>query len=267
MDGQILLVGFDPPEAAALADRLPLECVSRETLPRIVVEDNRLFVEPARGGRYVSVSRVVFHGIFEGDLEFLAGLALWDGPCFPDPVGLMGCRLRLPCLARALRLTRFGGPRGYASPGAEYEARAETVAKWGNWHCGENKERFTGPWRASEPTLFEPFVPGEAVRVVSLGGPARQIRLAGADWRKSVHGAGAEYMPVDPELAADTEVVRRGLGLDLIANDYMLGAAGPYLLEVNHIPSVTCLPGLWDEYLDVVAAWVGRTAGDPAGPA
>jgi hypothetical protein len=39
MDGRILLVGFDPPEAAALADRLPLECVGRETLPRIVVED------------------------------------------------------------------------------------------------------------------------------------------------------------------------------------------------------------------------------------
>ena len=63
-------------------------------------------------------------------------------------------------------------------------------------------------------------------------------------------------MPADPELVADTRAIRHGLGLDIIANDYMAGPAGKYLLEVNHIPSVTCLPELWREYVDVVAAWV-----------
>jgi len=53
MDERILLVGFDAAEAAALAGRLPLECVSHESLPRIVVERGRLFVESPRSGRYL----------------------------------------------------------------------------------------------------------------------------------------------------------------------------------------------------------------------
>jgi hypothetical protein len=126
---RILLVGFDAPEAKDLRGRLPFECVCHEMLPRIVVERGRLFAESPRGGRYLSVSRVVFHGIFEHDLEFLAGLALWGGPCFPNPAAMMDCRLRLPCLVRALGHTRFGGPRGYASSGAEYEAEGDAVAK------------------------------------------------------------------------------------------------------------------------------------------
>lgn len=264
MGERVLLVGFDAAEAAELTARLAVDCVCHENLPRVVVEGGRLFVASPHRAEYLRVSRVVFHGIFEHDLEFLAGLALWGGPCFPNPAAMMDCRLRLPCLVRALRHTRFGGPpRGFASRGGEFAAEAESVAKWGNWHCGENKERFTGAWTATEPTLFEPFVSGEAVRVVIVGEP-RQIRLTGPGWLKSVHGVGASFMPANPELVADTQVVRRGLGLDVIANDYIVSADGPYLLEVNHIPSVTCFPELWREYLDVVEAWVSNTpAGNP----
>jgi hypothetical protein len=256
MNERILLIGFDAPEAAALAERLPHECVSHEMLPRIVVERGQLFAQSPRNAQFLRVSRVVFHGIFEHDLDFLAGLALWGGPCFPNPAAMMDCRLRLPCLVRALRHTRFGGNvRGFASAHVEYTAAVESVAKWGNWHCGENKERFTGTWTATEPTLFEPFIAGEAVRVVIVDEP-RQIRLAGKGWLKSVHGDGAAFMSPDWELIADTIAIQRGLGLDIIANDYMVSASGPYLLEVNHIPSVTCLSELWQDYTRVVARWV-----------
>jgi hypothetical protein len=259
MDERILLIGFDAPEAESLAERLQIECVCHEMLPKIVVEQGQLFVQSPRTDRYLRVSRVVFHGIFEHDLESLAGLALWGGPCFPNPTAMMDCRLRLPCLIHALKYTRFGGkPRGFASPLGEYVAEAESVAKWGNWHCGENKERFTGSWSAKESTLFEPFIDGEAVRVVIVGEP-RQIRLTGDGWLKSVHGVGAAFMPASPELVADTQAIQRGLGLDIIANDYIVAAAGPYLLEVNHIPSVTCFSELWQEYMGVVAAWVTKT--------
>jgi hypothetical protein len=230
-------------------------------LPRIVVENGQLFVESPRGARYQRISRVVFHGIFEDDLDFLAGLAIWGGPCFPNPTAMMDCRMRLPCLVRALRHSRFGGPtRGFASPGADYAAGVEAVAKWGNWHCGENKARFVGTWQAKEPTLFEPYIKGDAVRVVILGNRIRQIRLAGTSWLKSVHGDGAEFMPLDPGLVADTRAIQRGLGLDIIANDYMVSDAGPYLLEVNHIPSVTCFSELWEDYVQVVGRWVERDA-------
>lgn len=260
MDERILLVGFDAPEAEALAAHLPFECVAYDMLPKIVVERGRLFAKSPTSARYLRVSRVVFHGIFEHDLDFLAGLALWGGPCFPNPVAMMDCRLRLPCLVRALRHSQFGGaPRGFATTHGEYAADGEGVAKWGNWHCGENKQRFTGTWVAKEPTLFEPFVEGEAVRLVIVDEP-RQIRMTGPGWLKSVHGSGAEFMHPDPALVEDTRAVQRGLGLDVIANDYIVSpTTGPYLLEVNHIPSLTCLPELWDDYLRVVKRWVAAT--------
>jgi hypothetical protein len=233
--GRVSLIGFDEAEGAALAARLGTECVRSEMLPRIRVMAGRLSVEDEIGGRYVAVSRVVFHGIFEDDLDFLAGLCLWGGPCFPNPAAMMDCRLRLPCLVRALRHTRFGGPpRGFLSAGAACEAKAESVAKWGNWHCGENKERFIGHREAPEATLVEPFLAGNAVRVVLLGERVWQIRMAGKGWLKSVHGEGASFMDTDPLLVDDTRAVRRGLGLDIIANDYIVGTDGPYLLEVNH---------------------------------
>jgi glutathione synthase/RimK-type ligase-like ATP-grasp enzyme len=134
------------------------------------------------------------------------------------------------------------------------------VAKWGNWRCGENKERFAGRWRATEPTLFEPLIAGDAVRIVILGHESRQIRLAGTDWRKSVHGVGAAFMTPDPELIADTQAIQRGFGLDIIGTDYLVSGPMRYLLEVNHIPSVTCFPELWRQYVDVVAAWCRQEA-------
>ena len=111
MDERILLVGFDAPEADILARRLPFPCFASDMLPRIVVERGRLFVKSLEESRWLGVSHVVFHGIFEDDLDFLAGLALWGGPCFPNPSAMMDCRLRLPCLVRSLRFTRFGGVR------------------------------------------------------------------------------------------------------------------------------------------------------------
>jgi hypothetical protein len=171
---------------------------------------------------------------------------------------MMDCRLRVPCLVRALKHTRFGGQRGFASTHAEYTAESETVAKWGNWHCGENKERFTGTWTAKEPTIFEPFTVGDVVRLIIVNEP-RQIRLTGKDWLKSVHGAGAEFMDVNLELVEDTRTIQSAMGLDIIANDYIIGVNGPYLLEVNHIPSVSCFPELWQDYKTVVQDWINQS--------
>ena len=69
------------------------------------------------------VSHVLFHGIFEDDFPFLTALALWGGPCLPKARGMMDCRLRIPCLVRALEVTRFGGMlRGYADCDTTVEA-------------------------------------------------------------------------------------------------------------------------------------------------
>src|SRR5687767_740775 len=112
---------------------------------------------------------------------------------------MMDCRLKLPCLVRALQFTEFGQPRrGFASSGIEYATAIQRVAKWGNWDCGENKERFSQTWQASESAIVERFLEGDAVRVVVIGPRHWQIKLEGDGWLKSIHHPTASFMEPDP---------------------------------------------------------------------
>jgi hypothetical protein len=255
------LIGLDEPEYRAIAERVDGTVLAHESLPRIVVDDGTLYVESRSGAHLLPVSHVAFHGIFENDLEWLSGLALWGGPCLPNAAAMMDCRLRLPCLVRALRHSRFAAPkRGYVAPGAVFTTEREHVAKWGNWHCGENKARFTKSWTSDEPCLVEPFLEGESVRVVLIGDEAWQIRLAGPQWLKSIHDPKAAFMAVDPELLDDTRTVKNALGLEIAANDYLVAPDGSkHLLELNHIPNVTRFSEIWTAYRDYVVGWLKET--------
>jgi hypothetical protein len=254
---RLLVVGLDEPEIVDLRSRLSGPAVCHSLLPAIRIDDGVLLAERASGPGMLAVDRVVFHGIFADDYDFLTALALWGGPCLPSARGLLDCRQRLPCLARALPITRFGRmPRGWTTRGLTIERATDTVAKWGNWHCGENKARFTGAFTAEEPTILEPFITGEAVRIALVGDRAWQIRLAGDSWLKSIHHPDAAFMPIDDELLADARALSTGLGLEVIGVDYMVGADGErHLLEVNHAANVTVFPAIREAFLDLVAAW------------
>lgn len=253
------LIGLDEPEVLLLRERYGRPLLARDTLPRIVVRDGELLVESASFG-FSPVSRVVFHGIFEDDHDLLGGLALWGGPCLPNARAMLDCRLKLPCLVRALRLTRFGEPaRGFVSPRTDFDTSQERVAKWGNWHCGENKTRFQHTWRGEEAAIVEPFLTGQALRVVVIGEQAWQIHLAGDDWLKSIHHPQACLVPLDAELVDDTRAVAAGFGLEIAANDYVVTPDGvPHLLEVNHIPNVTRFPEIWEAYAEYVVRWLSE---------
>jgi hypothetical protein len=256
---RVLVVGLDEPEFSELRQRVSVKMLHSELLPRIRLERGQLLVErPEVYTAFVPVSRVIFHGIFEDDLPFLTALALWNGPCLPNAHGMMDCRQRLPCLVRALEVTRFGTMlRGYADRSTSLEVDEDTVAKWGEWHCGENKEKFRGSWPAAEPTLFEPFLPGEAVRVHLMGDRAWQIRLTGDDWKKSLHHRDAMFLPLDPDLVEDTRRLQQHFRLEMLAVDYIVTPDGSkHLLEVNHIPNVTVFPEIRSAYLDFVADWL-----------
>ena len=255
----ILTVGLEDREVRDLRGRIPHPIVAHEMVPRVRIDGGRLFAEdPDNPFRERPVAKVVFHGIFENDLPILAALALWGGPCLPGAHGMLDCRPRIPNLARALRVTRYGSlPRGYGDAGTRFTAAGPTVAKWGEWHCGENKARFEGEWACTEPTLFERFVEGEAVRVQLIGDRAWQVRLGGDGWKKSIHGPGAALTDPDPELVEDTRRLGEHFGLPVVAVDYMVGRDGTrYLLEVNHIPNVTEFPDMREAYLAFVTAWV-----------
>jgi hypothetical protein len=93
-----------------------------------------------------------------------------------------------------------------------------------------------------------------------IGEQAWQIRLEGDDWLKSLHDARADFMPIDPELLDDTQRIREGFGLEIIANDYIVSDDGSkHLLEVNRIPNVTRFPEIWAAYRDYVIAWITGT--------
>jgi hypothetical protein len=260
---RVCIVGLDEHEVNEIQSSLEfgIGVVAHQALPRTIVRDGKLFVESRHRAGTIEVTRVVFHGIYEDDLDFLAALALWGGPCLPSPRGMMDLRLRLPGLVRALAHTRFGLPlRGYASPNAEFETDRESVAKWGNWHCGKNKERFEGVWQSEEPCIVEDFIPGQSVRIVLIGDKYWQIKLAGDNWLKSIHDPTADFMEVDRELLADTQNVAKAFGLDLIANDYIVTDKGTkHLLEVNHVPNVSRFPEIWAAYRDYAVEWVNRS--------
>ena len=257
----VCIVGLDEAETNAIRELIDQPVIAHITLPKILIQDGTLFVESDHGPRMLAVSKVIYHGIYEDDLDFISALALWGGACLPNPRAMMDCRLKLPCLVRALQYTRFGDPRGYASPYARYDSETERVAKWGNWHCGENKERFTGSWTAKQPSIVEPFLKGQAVRGVIIGERYWQIRLDGDDWLKSIHHPKAAFMDADEELMADTWQVKDGFGLEIIANDYIVADDGSkHLLEVNHIPNVTRFSEIWDAYCDFAVNWLQTMA-------
>lgn len=255
---RVCVIGLDEPEVAEIQERIEMRVVAFEQMPRIIVRGGELRVEPKRGPEWLSVTRVVFHSIYENDMDFLAGLALWDGPCLPDANAMLNCRLKFPCLVRALQHTRFGATlRGYVSPDTPFTIEGESVAKWGNWHCGENKIRFSGFWQSENACIIEKFLPGQAVRVIIIGEQFWQIKLEGPDWLKSIHDSSADFMEIDSELLDDTRNLKQAFGLDIIANDYIVSETGSkHLLEVNHIPNVTRFPEIGQAYRDFTVSWL-----------
>lgn len=253
----ILTIGLERPEVAELRARVSAPLIAHEMLPKLQLRAGELFALRPDRYEFAPVAKVVFHGIFENDLPALAALALWGGPCLPGAHGMLDCRPRIANLARVRRVSRFASlPRGYAEAFTEFPVEGEMVAKWGEWHCGEGKERVSAPMRVEEPTLFEPFLPGEAVRVQLIGERVFQLRLGGDTWKKSIHGEDTAFVEPDAELVEDTRRLADHFGLPVCATDYIVTPAGEkHLLELNHIPNVTQFAEMRAAYLDYAAAW------------
>jgi hypothetical protein len=258
---RVLIVGVERDVEPLIADRLNCPYVYAETLPPIRVADGELFVQRTGGvarGSFLPVTHVLYHGIYEDDLEFITALALWRGHCLPAGPAMLKARPRVPCLVHALDVTAFpGGPRGYAFGGVTITSTSPRVAKFGQMHCGEGKDRFTGPRVCDVPTLVEPFVDGRAVRIMCIGDRAWQIRLEGDDWKKSIHAATSAFEPPRDDLVGDTRRLMQHFGLEIAGVDYMIGADGvPVLLEVNHIPNVDRFDEIRDAYVEYALRWL-----------
>ncbi|MVO08199.1 hypothetical protein GOQ30_03350 [Flavobacterium sp. TP390] len=254
---RIALIGIEPEEYEVIRAHYTGHIIWHLAIPKIVVKDEVLFIEKANGVGMLPVDKVVYYGIYDDDFDFISGLAIWNGPCYPNAKGMLDCRFKIPCLIKALSLSQFSAPRGFVSAGATVTTTQDTVAKWGNWHCGENKHRFTGAWESEYTATIEPYFEGEAVRIMIIGNKHWQIQLEGPTWLKSIHPETAGFMQVDADLLADTLHIKKALQMDMIGNDYIVTKEGKkYLLEVNHIPNITRFETVRTVYLETVIDWI-----------
>ncbi|MDF1695338.1 MAG: hypothetical protein P1U56_05885 [Saprospiraceae bacterium] len=257
MKKRLCIIGLEQELAAQIKKSYFGPVIYHVCIPKFIVNKGILYIEKSNGVGFLPVDIVLFHGIYENDLDFITALTIWKGACFPNPYAMMNCRLKLPCLARALRVSKYNSIRGMVSPETTFRVDRDTVAKWGNWHCGENKHRFDSNWTSTEASVLEPFFEGKAVRIVSIGDQHLQINLDGNDWLKSIHHPDAEITDIDSELLEDTLNLKRSFGMEMIANDYIIGVDGQnHLLEVNHIPNVTRFERLQTIYLEEVKRWL-----------
>ena len=259
MQKRLCVIGLDKTVFQEIRKSFFGPVIFHETIPKYLVSKGRLFVQKSNGIGMLEVDKVVFHGIFENDFDLITALTIWGGDCYPNALGMMNSRLKLPCLARALKVSKFNSERGMISENTEINVSEETVAKWGNWHCGENKFKFNKNWISQAPSIIEPFFEGDSVRIVQIGATSLQIKLEGKNWLKSIHDADADFMVIDKELLDDTIKIKKELNLDMIANDYITSSSGEkHLLEVNHIPNVTRFDKLKSVYVSEVINWVNK---------
>lgn len=254
---RIALVGIEQEEYDIIKAQYSGHIIWHQSIPKIVLKDEVLYMEKSNGVGMLPVDKVVYYGIYDNDFDFIAGLAIWNGDCYPKASAMLDCRFKIPCLVKALSLSRFSAPRGFISAGASVNTTGDTIAKWGNWHCGENKHRFTGEWESEFTATIEPYFEGDAVRIMMIGETYWQIKLEGDDWLKSIHPDNANFMPVDQDLLEDTLYIKNVLQMDMIGNDYIVAKDGSkYLLEVNHIPNITRFEEVRQVYLSTVIEWI-----------
>lgn len=256
---RIALIGIEYEEYEVIKSNYIGSIIWHQAIPKIVVNNGVLFIEKENGIGMLPVDKVIYYGIYENDFDFISGLALWNGNCFPNATAMMDCRLKIPCLVKAMKYSKFSSPRGFVSAESEVLVERDTVAKWGNWHCGENKHRFTGLWKSQYPSTIEPYFEGDAVRIMIVGNHIWQIKLEGATWLKSIHPDSACFMEIDQELLNDTLQIKKQMNMDMIGNDYIVCNDGSkYLLEVNHIPNITRFEEVRQAYLETVIHWIAN---------
>ena len=261
MKRRILLIGLQPEEIEALRLNLSNDflIVAYDLLPKVRLNHGILSVESTKvSGKFLKVDQVVFHSIYEKDYDFITLLALWNGPCLPNATAMMNLRERIPGLVRSLAVSKFDGiSRGMTLGKQNYSSDKEVVAKWGVWHCGEGKHKFSGDWISPETSVVEDFIEGEAVRIMLIGDKYWQVRLTGDTWLKSIHNEGSWKMEIDKNLLEDSKQIAKSFGIEMIGVDYMVGKNGVnYLLEVNHIPNVTVFPFMNEAFIEYSTNWL-----------
>ncbi len=72
MKEYVCIVGLDETESNDIRERLDTHVIAHITVPGIIVQDGQLFVETSSKARVLPVSKLIYHGIYDDDLDFIS---------------------------------------------------------------------------------------------------------------------------------------------------------------------------------------------------
>jgi hypothetical protein len=251
----LVTIGLDSELVQRVRQVFDARVVAYPAVPRLYSLDGQVRVESASvAGRWLEPAGVIFYGYFEDAGPARRALALASTPTFPDVRSTLPLDERAMALALSLRAEGGRQRRGFVPRGLSVRVDREHVVKWGNRHCGEDKERVTGVVELAHDAVIEPFVEGRSVRVLLVGERAWQLEYASDDWRKNVR-ATVSVVEADAELVARARQTTTRLGLALAGVDYIVNEEGATLLEVNAYPGLEDVPAAVDAFVEMAGAW------------
>jgi hypothetical protein len=262
---RIVIIGHQDTEVTELRKVLHTPAVHYTRLPKAFIDNSGKFMveHPSFIDQFIETAGVIFHGVYDDDLPFLNAVAISRTPCFPGSMGLIMSRDRMTSLNYALARSEFAGNthRRWQNQGVFKAENGDWVAK----HYGKGKiliPRYT-KIAVDQPTLFEEFLIGTAIRVVSVKGATRQafqINMAGYSWKKEAsHDCATLSDGVSDLCHFDTLNLQDLFRLRFIGVDYIIREDNnkkiPHLLEVNAIPDITRFSEIQTAYVDAVRHW------------
>ncbi len=262
----IISIGLEPHIVEAIKAKVG-HIVAHDTLPRGYTHNGQVFIEsPVISRKYLAPRAVLYYCYFEDPQTIRRALALSNTPTFPD------VRKTILHDDKALSLIQAVSadpgpklPRGFIDDSETIHDVETTVAKWGEWHCGEGKKLCQeGELSVPEPSVLEPFVDGESIRVlrvgnIHVGSSYWQLHYESDDWRKNVNSKITVLPKVDQDIFERTEAITSKLGLNVTGVDFIRAKNGEaYLLEVNAYPGLEDAPGAEDKFVELAVDWIKR---------
>jgi hypothetical protein len=231
--------------------------VNYQYLPDIFSVNGDSFVHSQFGSHYLCPRGVLFYCYFDSPAIQRRALALSNTPTFPNVKSTILHDDKAISLISALSAdpVKNNLDRGFINKNTDIGITCQTVAKWGEWHCGQGKAVFNNVANVPEQSILEPFIEGESHRILIVGDSVWQIRYDSDDWRKNVNSKITILKHADPELAVRSEKIAQNLGLSIVGIDYIINDHGAFLLEVNAYPGLDQIPEAEELFIDLAIKW------------
>jgi hypothetical protein len=230
-------------------------------VPKVYASEGKSYLESQQTpGRYLQPECVLWYGYFPDSTYARKALAISNTPTFPSIRRAFPWDDKMTAVIMAQEADHPVN-RGFHPPlglGEFYPCPSwapNTVLKWGNSHCGENKQLLVTVGEPIEDgthnLLSEPYVDGESYRVLVVGQYVSYLRYTSSDWRKNVQGKVEKIRELKRDARGKVPIVNNDLAVRTlrILSEYNLDVAGvdfvvpkdeteAMLLEVNTYPSL-----------------------------